>query len=317
MISVQHLFKQFGDIPAVNDVSFEVQEGEIFVLLGTSGSGKTSILRMINRLIEPGSGKIFIHKKNVLHYAPETLRRSIGYVLQGYGLFPHYTVAENIAIVPKLLNWPPAKIAGRVTALLNKLQMPAGQYRNAWPDELSGGQKQRVGLARALAADPPILLMDEPFGALDPLTRTEVRKAFKSLDELQKKTTILVTHDVQEAFELADKICLVDKGSVVQMGTPQDLIFKPANEFVKHFFAHRGLQLELLSVSMANIWDELPSSPQGDSCSLKSYQNLWEAMEALTRCEEPVTVFDEESGERKMLKYSNLQAAIKKRKQHS
>ena len=206
------------------------------MLLGTSGSGKTTTLRMINRLTDPDKGTVLIDGKNIMDQDAENLRRGMGYVLQNYGLFPHFTVAENIAIVPKLLKWPKAQINQRTDELLTKLQLPPAQYRKKYPKNLSGGQMQRVGLARALAADPPILLMDEPFGALDTLTRMSVRKEFNNLDELKKKTIILVTHDVEEAFELGDVIGLMDNGRLEQFGKPADLLFHPANDQQPLFF---------------------------------------------------------------------------------
>src|SRR6185312_2186063 len=207
---------------AVDNISFEVKEHENLILLGTSGCGKTTTLKMVNRLIEPSSGRIFIDGKNVLGQTPESLRLGIGYVLQNTGLFPHYTVSENIAIVPQLLKWDKKRIEKRVSELLEKLHL-SNEYLNVYPHELSGGQQQRVGLARALVADPPVLLMDEPFGALDNVTRAKIHAEFKALDELKSKTIIMVTHDVQEAFELGDRICLMDKGKVVQNGTPAEL----------------------------------------------------------------------------------------------
>jgi osmoprotectant transport system ATP-binding protein len=209
MIEAKNISKKFKQQTAVDAISFTVKESENFVLLGTSGCGKTTTLKMINRLIEPTSGEIFINKRNIRNENAETLRRSIGYALQNTGLFPHYTVAENIAVVPKLFKWSKEKIQSRVDELMSKLHL-SKEYHDAYPAELSGGQQQRVGLARALAADAAILLMDEPFGALDPITRTHVRNDFKNLEEFKKKTIVLVTHDVQEAFELADRICLMD-----------------------------------------------------------------------------------------------------------
>ena len=245
MILVKNISKSFGGFIAVDNVSFEVNEGENVVFLGTSGSGKTTLLKMINRLIEPSSGEIWIDGKNIGKEDPTALRKNIGYVFQNTGLFPHYTISENIGVVPRLLGWDRQKIHSRTTALLEKLHLPPDKYLSAYPHELSGGQQQRVGLARALAADPPILLMDEPFGALDPITRTSVKKDFRELDELKSKTIILVTHDVQEAFELADRICLLDKGKIVQAGTPVDLLYKPANEFVRNFIGDQRFQLEV------------------------------------------------------------------------
>jgi len=234
-----------------------VQDQETLILLGTSGCGKTTTLKMINRLIEPTSGKVLIDGKNIYDQSPEILRRSIGYVLQNNGLFPHYTVAENIAIVPQLLKWDVKRIEKRVAELIEKLHLSKDQLK-AYPNELSGGQQQRVGLARALVADPPVLLMDEPFGALDNVTRSKIHAEFKVLDELKRKTIIMVTHDVQEAFELGDRICLMDKGRIVQIGTPAELLFKPTNSFVESFLKEQRLQLEFKAIRIKDIWSLLP-----------------------------------------------------------
>ena len=236
MIVVKNITRSFGSYKAVDNISFTVKEGETVAFLGTSGSGKTTLLKMINRLIEPDSGEIWIGGSRITDRRPEDLRRGIGYVFQNTGLFPHYTIEENISIVPRLLGWERDRIDRRVDTLMEKLRLSPGQYRHAWPNELSGGQQQRVGIARALAADPPVLLMDEPFGALDPITRASVRKDFKELDELRAKTIILVTHDVQEAFELADRILLMDGGRIIQEGVPEDLFDRPATQYVKDFF---------------------------------------------------------------------------------
>jgi len=311
MISVEKVSKSFGATLAVREVSFEVKTGETLVLLGTSGSGKTTMLRMINRLLEPGSGNIYLDNRSILSEAPETLRRRMGYVIQGYGLFPHYTVAENIAIVPQLLKWPKEKTEQRINELLHKLRLPPEKYARSYPHQLSGGEKQRVGLARALAANPPVLLMDEPFGALDPLTRADVRAEFKNLDELKAKTIVLVTHDVQEAFELGDQICLMDKGAVVQTGTPADLIFEPVNDFVKSFFARHELQLRLQSLSLKHLWNNLipvENEPEGAWASSKS---VWEATEALTKVG-ALTVYDSETGTTKRFDFSVLPTAFRR-----
>jgi osmoprotectant transport system ATP-binding protein len=244
MIAVRNITKTFGAHKAVDNVSFEVKEGETIVFLGTSGCGKTTLLKMINRLLEPDCGEILIDGRNVADRRPEELRRGIGYVIQNYGLFPHYTIEENIGTVPRLLAWEKAVIAKRVTTLMEKLQLPPAEYRSIYPAQLSGGQQQRVGIARALAADPPILLMDEPFGALDPITRSSVRKDFRELDELKAKTIILVTHDIQEAFDLADRIFLLDKGRIIQQGTPDELLFKPAGDYTRQFLQEQQFQLE-------------------------------------------------------------------------
>ena len=314
MINVQRLTKTFQNKTAVDAISFELTEGETLVLLGTSGSGKTTTLRMINRLTEPDSGTILIDGKNILTRNGENLRRGIGYVLQNYGLFPHFTVAENIAIVPKLLKWEPAKINQRTDELLTKLQLPPGQFRTKYPRNLSGGQKQRVGLARALAADPPILLMDEPFGALDTLTRMSVRKEFNNLDELKKKTIILVTHDVQEAFELGNVIGLMDNGRMEQFGKPKELLFHPANEFVKNFLNPHKVQLELQLISLENLWNDLPGATSTKSASFKSSQTLWETLDLLMQEQTSFTVLDERSGEVKEINPDDIFTALQKYK---
>jgi len=315
MITLEGISKHYNKRVAVNNISFHLKEGEILVLLGTSGSGKTTTLRMINRLVEPTSGEILIDGKSVFSTAPAVLRRTMGYVLQSYGLFPHYTVEENIAIVPNLLHWPKDKIKQRTIELLNKLQLPPDEFMQVYPDKLSGGQKQRVSLARAMAANPPILLMDEPFGALDPITRADIRKEFSSLDELKNKTVILVTHDVQEAFTLGNKIGLMDKGEIVQMGEPAELLFHPQNDFVKQFLDHQRLQLELNTISLKSIWDSLDNTNVKNEPLLDSHQNLWQAIELLTQQDGIVTVFDEETTTLKTINFTNLHKAVKLAKQ--
>jgi len=278
MIKVQQLSKHFCNVKAVDEISFEVAEHENLILLGTSGCGKTTTLKMINRLIEPSSGKIEIDGKNIMDQQPEVLRRGIGYVLQNNGLFPHYTVAENIAVVPQLLKWDKKKTEKRVGELLEKLHL-SKDYLHAYPNELSGGQQQRVGLARALVADPAVLLMDEPFGALDNVTRSKIHAEFKALDELKRKTIIMVTHDVQEAFELGDRICLMDGGRIVQNGTPAELLFKPKNKFVKDFLKEQRLNLEFKSVRLSDVWQWLaPQIAKGDIV-LSADLSLWSGME--------------------------------------
>jgi osmoprotectant transport system ATP-binding protein len=252
MIEVQNITKTFGTHKAVDNISFSVRDGENVVFLGTSGCGKTTLLKMINRLLEPDSGEISIGGHRIRDQRPEELRRKIGYVFQNNGLFPHYSIEENIGIVPRLLGWDRQKIATRASQLMEKLHLPPDQYRNAYPHELSGGQQQRVGIARALAANPPVLLMDEPFGALDPITRASVRKDFKELDELRSTTIVLVTHDVQEAFELANRIFLMDKGAIVQQGTPDQLLFEPGGEYARDFFEEQRFQLEAARIGAAD-----------------------------------------------------------------
>ncbi len=306
MIKLVHVSKFFGpEKKAVDDISFEVKEGETLVLLGTSGCGKTTTLRMINRLLEADSGQIFINGKEIQELPGEILRRNIGYVLQNTGLFPHYTVSDNIGLVPSLLQWDKKRIHDRVITLMDKLHLPA-TYATAYPQQLSGGQQQRVGLARALAADPPVLLMDEPFGALDPLTRISVRKEFKSLDEISHRTIILVTHDVEEAFELGHRICLMNEGRIQQLGTPAELIFHPVNDFVRSFLDPQRLQLELKSLHIKDLWKWLPAATTAANGQLTAASTCWDALEAITT--EPVTVVYEQ--EQKMIDGNGLMEAI-------
>ena len=246
MLQVTNLIKRFDGKLVVDNISFSVNEGETFVLLGTSGCGKTTTLKMINRLIEPDLGEICINGKNIRNENPENLRKHIGYVIQNIGLFPHYTVEENIGIVPKLLEWDKKEISKRVYALMELIGLSPNEFLKRYPHELSGGQKQRVGLARALASDPPLVLLDEPFGALDSNTKRQIHKEFITLESLVNKTMILVTHDVFEAFELGEKICLMDKGKIQQIGTQKELLYSPVNSFVKDFFEPNKLFLEHL-----------------------------------------------------------------------
>lgn len=263
MIEVQHLTKCFGDRTAVQDLNFKLEAGQTLALIGSSGSGKTTTLRMINRLIEPDEGQILVNGEDVTHQPIEQMRRRMGYVIQNMGLFPHYTVEENIAIVPNLLKWSPARIHERVRELLEHMGLSPNEYATKYPDQLSGGQQQRVGLARALAADPPIILMDEPFGALDPVTRLHIRREVLQLNDFKDKTIIIVTHDAEEAFEMADIICLLHEGILQQIGTPQELLRHPANDFVKHFFAGQQLQLEWTVYTLEDVFAQLPEQPFG------------------------------------------------------
>jgi osmoprotectant transport system ATP-binding protein len=279
MITLNGISKSFGAQKAVDDISLQANDKEILVLLGTSGCGKTTTLKMINRLIEPDSGTILINGKNIKDEKPEALRKTIGFVMQHAGLFPHYTVAQNIAILPDLLRWGTKKIQSRTTELLEKLNLPQ-TVLTRYPHELSGGQQQRVGIARALIADTPVLLMDEPFGALDNITKAAIHKEFKSLDELTNKTTVLVTHDVQEAFELGHRICLMDKGQIVQTGTPQDMLYRPANKFVKDFFASNRLVLEYKIATLSAIAPHL-KAPLLLNNKLSS-DNVWQALQTLS-----------------------------------
>jgi osmoprotectant transport system ATP-binding protein len=316
MIKVQHLSKHYGSVKAVDGISFDVAEQENLVLLGTSGCGKTTTLKMLNRLIEPTKGKIQIDGKDILNGPPEILRRGIGYVLQNIGLFPHYTIAENIAVVPKLMGWDDKRIKDRIHELLEKLHLP-DNLLNAYPNQLSGGQQQRVGLARALMANPPVLLMDEPFGALDNVTRTKIQAEFKELDELKRKTIIMVTHDVQEAFELGDRICLMDKGRIMQIGTPAQLLFNPANAFVQDFLQGQRLQLEFKAVTLNDIWELLPDAEVQHRKVSATDRNIWAAMEVLKEKGAVLHLQQVEKGPVKTTNFAELMSAFNRYQNHT
>jgi osmoprotectant transport system ATP-binding protein len=255
MIEVIGITKRYKRFVAVEEVSFQVAEGETLGLIGTSGCGKTTTLKMLNRLIEPTSGRIFIGDQDIRQCQPHKLRQGIGYVIQNTGLFPHYTVADNIAVVPRLLKWKEKRISQRIQELLALVGLPADQFARRYPRQLSGGQQQRVGLARALAADPPIVLLDEPFGALDRITRSQIQEEFKRLETLVHKTMVLVSHDVLEAVKLCDRLCLMDGGKIEQIGSSRELIFEPKTNFVRDFFETNRFQLEL---QVTRLEDLLP-----------------------------------------------------------
>ena len=240
---------------AVNDIDLEVAEGEICVLIGSSGCGKTTLMRMVNRLIPITSGSIYIDGKDIMGLDVIELRRSIGYAIQQIGLFPHMTVSENIATVPKLLKWDKRRIQDRVDELLSLVQLDPAVFRHRYPRELSGGQAQRIGVARAMATDPPVMLMDEPFGAIDPINREVLQDEFLGIQEKIRKTIVFVTHDIHEAIKMGNKIALLDAGRLVQFGTPESLLISPDNQFVKDFVgADRALKrLDLLKVRDAML----------------------------------------------------------------
>jgi osmoprotectant transport system ATP-binding protein len=235
--------------PAVEELSLEIPEGEIVIFVGPSGCGKTTTMKLINRLIEPSSGRIFLDDEDVTGADPDQLRRRIGYVIQQIGLFPHQTIAENIATVPKLLKWDRARIARRVDELIETVGMDPDTYRNRYPKQLSGGQRQRIGVARAMSADPDVMLMDEPFGAIDPITRDRLQNEFLRLQAEIKKTIVFVTHDIDEAIKMGDRIAILrDHSQVAQFDTPERILVNPADEFVSDFIG-RGASLKRLSLS--------------------------------------------------------------------
>lgn len=235
MIRLEDVTRKYGDTTAVDHLSLEIRDGEVCVFIGPSGCGKTTTLRMINRLVEPSSGRIFIDEKDTSHFNAEKLRLNMGYAIQSVGLFPHLTVAQNVAIVPQLLGWDPRRTSRRVEELLALVGLKPAEYASKYPHQLSGGEAQRAGVARALAADPPILLMDEPFGAVDPLTRERLQSQFLHIQRELKKTVALVTHDLDEAIRLADRIVVMQSGRLVQFDTPEAILAKPVNRFVRDF----------------------------------------------------------------------------------
>ncbi|HEX2142088.1 MAG TPA: betaine/proline/choline family ABC transporter ATP-binding protein [Candidatus Limnocylindria bacterium] len=256
VVSLEHVTKRFGPPgtpAAVDDLSLTISAGEIVVLVGPSGCGKTTTMKMINRLVEPTSGRVTIDGEDVMGLPPEELRRRIGYVIQQVGLFPHLTVADNVAVVPRLLRWKPARIRERVEELLELVGLEPSVYAARYPTALSGGERQRIGVARALAADPPLMLMDEPFGAVDPIRRDRLQNEFLRLQERVRKTVVFVTHDVDEAIKMADRIAIMQRGGIVaQYDTPEVVLTQPASEFVEHFVgADRGLK----RLSLARVGD--------------------------------------------------------------
>jgi osmoprotectant transport system ATP-binding protein len=251
MIVLESLTKRFGSITAVDAVSMVIDRNSITVIVGTSGSGKSTLLRMINRLIEPTSGRVLIEGRDTESEPGYQLRRRIGYVIQGYGLFPHRTVAENIGTVPRLLGWSEDRIRARVAQLLDALQLDPTVYTGKYPHQLSGGQQQRVGVARALAAEPAVLLMDEPFGALDPIIR---EKAQDDLLEIQRKfgtTIVVVTHDIDEAFRLGDRVAVLSEGRLIQYDRPEVLLTRPADPLVSRMTGSAERAMRLLSLTTA------------------------------------------------------------------
>ena len=249
-IRLEHVTKQYHGVeqPAVRDLTLDVQPGEILVLVGPSGCGKSTTLRLINRMIEPTGGSIFYEGEDVTKVDPNALRRRIGYVIQQVGLFPHRTIAENVATVPKLLKWPKKRIKERVDELLELVSMDPSIYRDRYPNELSGGQAQRVGVARALGADPDVLLMDEPFGAIDPITRDRLQNEFLRLQSELRKTIVFVTHDIDEAVKMGDRIAILREGSeIAQLDRPEVILTEPADEFVENFLGS-GAVLKTLTL---------------------------------------------------------------------
>jgi len=251
MIEIESLTKSYGTTAVVDRVSLSVERGSMTVIVGTSGSGKSTLLRMVNRLVEPSAGRVLIDGRDAAATPAHLLRRHIGYAIQSHGLFPHRTVAENIATVPQLLGWDAARVRGRVEELLRIFQLEPAEYAGKFPHELSGGQQQRVGVARALAAEPAVLLMDEPFGALDPIIRGKAQEDLRAIQRRFGTTVVLVTHDMDEAFRLADRIAVMSHGRLLQYDRPAVLLTRPADPFVARLTGTSDRSLKLLSLVTA------------------------------------------------------------------
>jgi osmoprotectant transport system ATP-binding protein len=280
MIELDHVGKRYDGRTIVDDLSLTVPDGAFCVLLGPSGCGKSTTLRMINRLVPFDSGMIRIAGEDVRAVPPEVLRRRIGYAIQSSGLFPHWPVEDNIATVPRLLNWPRTRIRDRVTELLELLRLDPESYRRKYPHQLSGGEQQRVGVARALAADPELLLMDEPFGAVDPITRDALQSEIARIHAATKKTILFVTHDIEEALRLATVIAILEQGRLAQWGTPLDIVERPASGFVREFVGGAGSGLQLLG--LRKIAERLRPGETAAGEPLPAEASLRDALAAMT-----------------------------------
>jgi osmoprotectant transport system ATP-binding protein len=278
MIALEHLTKRFGDALVVDDVSMLVEPRTVTTIVGTSGSGKSTLLRMINRLVEPTSGRVLIDGRDTRAEPAHLLRRRIGYAIQGLGLFPHRTVAENIATVPRLLGWDVARVRARVDELLGVFQLEPSAYAAKYPHELSGGQQQRVGVARALAAGPQLLLMDEPFGALDPIIRAKAQDDLLDIQRRFGTTIILVTHDMDEAFRLGDRVAVMSQGRLLQYDRPAQLITHPADPFVSQLIGSTDRSLKLLSLTTAG---EAAEPGDADGPTVRSSDSLRDVLAEL------------------------------------
>lgn len=252
MIEFQNVSKSYDGATVIEGLDLRIERGEFVVLIGASGSGKSTTLKMINRIEDHQHGRILFDGREIKSFDVRQLRLRMGYAIQSVGLFPHWTVERNIATIPHMLGWPPDRIRRRVSELLQLFQLDESRYRNRYPHQLSGGQQQRIGVARALAADPDVLLMDEPFGALDPVTRASLQQEMRRVHQVSGKTIVLVTHDIDEALLLATRIVLLDKGRIVQAASPLAMLSAPANGFVADFIGRSDIGIKLLSLRQAS-----------------------------------------------------------------
>jgi osmoprotectant transport system ATP-binding protein len=284
VITFDRVTKRYGQSEAVRELSLEIPSGEIVIFVGPSGCGKTTSLKMINRLIEPTSGVISIDGLDTATVDVNQLRRSIGYVIQQIGLFPHYTVAENVATVPRLAGWDKKRIADRVEELLDLVELPAAQYAKRLPAELSGGERQRVGVARALAIDPNILLMDEPFGAIDPIARERLQNELLRLQQVVRKTIVFVTHDIDEAIRLGDRVALFSLGGVLQQyATPAELLAHPASDFVTDFLGEGRMVRRLSLIRIRDVALAQLNGKQAPTETVDAGASLRDALDAVLR----------------------------------
>ena len=292
MISIENLSKRYGTSTVVDDVSMQIERNSITVIVGTSGSGKSTLLRMINRLVEPSAGRVLLDGKDTRSEPAHLLRRRIGYAIQGHGLFPHRTVEENIATVPRLLGWDGARVRARVAELLEVFQLEPQRYARAFPHELSGGQQQRVGVARALAAEPAVLLMDEPFGALDPIIRAKAQEDLLAIQRRFGTTVVLVTHDMDEAFHLGDRVAVMSQGRLLQYDRPAQLLTHPADPFVSRMTGLADRAMRLLSLTTAG---ELAAAGESSGPRVPESASLREALSEMLWCgAQSALVVDEE-----------------------
>ncbi|MBE7382723.1 MAG: ABC transporter ATP-binding protein [Leptolyngbya sp. SIO1E4] len=274
--------------PAVNQVTCQVNAGELVVILGPSGCGKTTLLKMVNRLYEPTAGRVCIDGQNIRRLKPTKLRQKIGYVIQQSGLFPHMTVAENVAVVPKLLQWPKPRIQARVDELLHLVKLSPAEYCDRYPAQLSGGQQQRVGIARALAGDPEYMLMDEPFGAIDAITRSALQAEIIRLQQQLRKTILFVSHDVEEALRLGDRILVMRAGEVVQFDTPFNLLTQPVDPFVHNLLGADDMVRQLGLLRVTSAMTALPADyANGNKPTLEADDNLRDALSLILRTGSP------------------------------
>lgn len=296
IIEFEHVSKIYPgtDLKAVDDVSLTIEAGSFVTILGSSGSGKTTLLKMINRLIEPTSGMIRYQGEDIMKLQPNDYRKQLGYVIQQAGLFPHKTVADNIATVPKMLGWDKKKIEKRVDELLTEVQLPPEEYKARYPRQLSGGQQQRVGLARALAAKPSLILMDEPFGAVDAITREKLQNELLNLHDEIHNTIIFVTHDIQEAFKLGAKVIVMDRGKVQQYDDPANIVLHPANEYVSRLIGTKDVFERLRILYVENHVEEASKEEQGKGLKIPVKTSLSEALSELIKTDQKYLLVEKE-----------------------